>query len=184
MIGKKFLTLACAAGILATGACFLPPLPEHHPTSPPPLIDLAGIKTIRVEVLNQATVPHLVPSEVAEGVATRLNNRRRETGARAVVQPGTGNEDAVLSITILSESAAEAGTATQAGTRRWSLRSWVSATLTRRDGKVVGQLTNTPYSTPFIFTEPDAADVWKDPSAHLRFTNMLSNWLVYSLLRG
>lgn len=31
---KKLLPLAGVAGILACGACFLPPLPEHKPAPP------------------------------------------------------------------------------------------------------------------------------------------------------
>src|ERR1035438_9069294 len=97
MLEKKLLTLACAAGILACGACFLPPLPEHH--RPPPLparLALAGIQSIRVSVTNTSESHHLDPSDLALAVTKSINELTNETGVSAYDQRYAG--DAVLEI--------------------------------------------------------------------------------------
>jgi len=49
MVEKKLLTLAGVVGILACGACFLPPLPQHEPPPPPAL--RAGAEETELETV-------------------------------------------------------------------------------------------------------------------------------------
>lgn len=49
MLEKKLLTLASAAAIVACGACFLPPLPQHPPLPPPVRSALQSIHRVREE---------------------------------------------------------------------------------------------------------------------------------------
>ena len=54
MFEKKMLTLCCAIGILAFGACFLPPLPQRQPPPPPIRSGLRGLSNVEVAVANQS----------------------------------------------------------------------------------------------------------------------------------
>jgi hypothetical protein len=178
MVEKKLLTLACAVGILACGACFLPPLPEHQP--PPPRIELQGIQSIRVAAANVSELHHIDPSALAKAVANSIELRARETGVNATAQGSAGPADAVLAITVLSESAI----LSLSSNKRLSLLINVSATLTRQDGAVIWRETDAAYQFSYSLRSDDSEDVWQSAFLRTWVTNMLSTRIVNRMFYG
>jgi hypothetical protein len=146
MLEKKILTVASAIGILACGACFLPPLPERKPPPPPLRLNLDGIQSICVVATNSSGTHQLDPVELAQGVAHAINSRAWKDGINAFAGKEDGNADAVLRITILNETVDAKGPASQAnpGSMTFSVKD--TATLTRRDGLVVWSETESENS--------------------------------------
>jgi len=177
MVEKKLLTLACAAGILACGACYLPPEPYRPP---PPRIELQGIQSIRVAAANVSELHHIDPSSLAQAVANSVELRARETGVNATAQGSAGPADAVLAITVLSESAI----LSLSSNKRLSLLINISATLTRQDGVVIWRETDIPYQFSYNLRSDDSEDVWQSAFLRTWVTNMLGNRLVYRMFYG
>ena len=176
MVKKKLVTLACAIGILACGACFLPPLPEHQP--PPPRIELLGVQDIRVAAANVSELHHIDPSALAKAVANSIELRARETGVNASAQEGAGAAgDAVLAITVLDESA----TPSPSSNKRLSLLINVSATLTRQDGAVIWRETDAAYPFSYNLTSDHSEDAWQNAFLRTWLTNMLGTGLVHRM---
>jgi hypothetical protein len=69
MLAKKLLTLGFAVGILACGACGI----FYREPLAPVLRPVAGIRAILVEVTNVLPSHELAPTDIAEGIAKRLN---------------------------------------------------------------------------------------------------------------
>jgi hypothetical protein len=139
MLEKKLVTVACAAGVLGCGACFLPPLPQHKPPPPPLRIDFGEIRNIRVEVTNASVTHRIEGARLAEEVADEINAQPRISRVSAHV--GNGVEpDAVLRIVVVSESVKEDDPA-MANPRSVTFFLKDSASLTNRDGGVVWQET-------------------------------------------
>jgi|ERR1035438_1476691 hypothetical protein len=175
MVEKKLITLACAIGILACGACFLPPLPEHRPPPPPPLpqrLALAGIQSIRVSVTNTSELHRLNPSDLARAVTKSINEQVNETGVSAYDQRYAG--DAVLEIQVLSESSKPF----PSGQKGMVFEVTISATLTRKGGDVMWRETSVAYPIACFFAQADSSDVRNEPSVRNWVMSTLSNRLV------
>jgi len=183
MVKKKLLTLAGAVGILACGACFRPPLPQHAPRRPPVRIGLEGIRSIRVEVANASPWHHLDPAALAQRIADTINEQswRMNMKVNAHVGKKAGDGDAVLEITVLSETV-EAATPAKIGSRTFLIKD--SATLTRLDGALVWRETEAGSSIARSVAEGDAADPWKEPGLVDGVDKTLSNRLVFRMLYG
>jgi hypothetical protein len=183
MLEKKLVTLLCAAGILACGACFLPPLPQRPPPPPPPHLDLQGIQSIRVEVTNNSESHHLDPSDLAQAVANSINWQGKETRVDVHVQKEACDDDAVLAIVIVNESAALGATAAKGDpNKEWLFEVKISATLTRKDGQVVWSETDSGPRFSRKLAQTDPAEVWNDPIVRNSLTLALGNRLVYRML--
>jgi len=185
MLEKKLLTLACAAGILACGACFLPPLPEHHPPPPPPplQIELQDIHDIRVHVTSVAEAHHLDPQELAEAVAKAINVQSWRTRLNAHADKETGDGDAVLEIAIVDEIATPGAAATNgAPGNDWLFHVKTSSTLTRKDGSVLWSETDDGLRFSRRLSPQDAADVWHDPAVAHPLILAIGNRLVYRMV--
>ena len=182
MLAKKLVTLVCAAGILACGACFLPPLPQHPPPPPPRKLDLQGIQSIRVEVTNASEFHHHDPSDLAQAVANAINWRTRETGVNAHIQKEAGDGDAVLAITVLSETATPETTPESDGSTRWSFIVETSATLTKLNGQRVWHETEVNFRVNRSFAQQDPALLWKEPTLAPWLSGALSQRVVYRML--
>src|SRR5271168_4638715 len=104
MLVKKLITLACAVGILACGACFLPP-PRMH--TPPPTVppNLLGINRIRVVASNTSPTQHLDAAQLSLWLANQISGQARNATITGFSAQQAKNEDAVLEVTILNESA-------------------------------------------------------------------------------
>ena len=123
MLKMKLLTLACALGILACGACFLPPSQRNsNPSLPPTQIDLKGIRTIGVRVTNNSEWRHIDASALAHAIEVGINGYTKETGAKASALTATGQEDATIEIAIQSENAILEAKPAPPGTSRWSYK--------------------------------------------------------------
>ena len=176
MVEKKLITLACAVRILVCGACFLPPLPEHQPPPPPlPRLALAGIQSIRVSVTNTSESHHLDPLDLARAVTKSINEQANETGISAYDQIYAG--DAVLAITVLSESATPSTT----GDKKVSFLIDISATLTRQDGAVIWRETDAAYPFSYNLTSDHSEDAWQNAFLRTWLTNMLGTGLVHRM---
>jgi hypothetical protein len=178
MVEKKLLTLACAAGILACGACFLPPLPEHQPPPLPPRLSLQGIQSIQVSVTNASESHHLNPTDLAQSVIQSINEQATETGVSAYDQRYA--RDAVLEIIVLSESATPSTTSD----KKVSFMIGITATLTRQDGAVIWRETDAKYPFSYNLTSDRSADTWQNAFLRTWLTNMLGTRLVHRMFRG
>jgi len=179
MLEKKLVTLVCAAGILACGACFLPPLPQHRPQPPQVQLDLQGVQSIRVEVTNNSASHHLDSSELAQAIANSINWRTKETGVNAHVQKEAG--DAVLAIAVLSEMATPGPILANGGTVRWTFDVKTSASLTKLNGQTIWHSSEAYSRFSRRFAATDQADVWKDPMLQSWLATSLSQRLVYRM---
>jgi hypothetical protein len=168
MLEKKLLTLAGALGILACGACFLPPLPEHRS----PLPQLQGVRRIRVVVASSSDSQHVDPSALAQAVAFRINLETSGTGAKAYVGDKAEDRDGILYIAVLKASATPGSAPVANGLVLWSLDLTISATLTDSGGRVVWQEEDGDYRLSRSFPPKDPAEIWNDP--------IFRNWLARS----
>lgn len=175
MVRTKLITLACAVGILACGACFLPPPPQPPP--PPLRIDLRGSRAIRVEVTNTSATRHVDPDDMSRWIVASINAQRREgiPAARAGGEPAEG--DAVLRVSILAESLVSRPT-TQGPSNAVQIQLTIDATLTRPDGAIVWQEREHPYRSngDYILSSSGDSWIWKSEKAWVHYS--LCNLLV------
>jgi hypothetical protein len=177
MVEKKLLTVACAVGILACGACFLPPPPERKPQPPPLRIDLTGITTIRVEVANGSETHRLDGADLAGEVARAMNARFGvRPDLRAYAGVDRSDADAELKITVESEALEDDPTFEG----RFVIRD--SATLARRDGAVLWQETNSMNRIFLQYLQGNTENVWRQPLVEKRLEAQLASRLVYRML--
>jgi len=131
MVRKKLLTLAGAVGILACGACFLPPLPQQKEPLPPPLASMHRI----VIYVEDGTADNLFDPVIMSGAtASNFNRIWVDYRVRAETSNAGGDRDAVLRITVLSktESCVPRGNGEYC-----SIELLASYTLTAVDGRVL-----------------------------------------------
>ena len=181
MVRKKLLTLAGVVGILACGACFLPPLPQHRPAPPPIGNGLDGVQNIRVEVANSSPSHHLNSADLARKIADAINEQSWKMKVSAHVGKEAGVEDAVLAITVSSETVVSA---LAAESRRMTFLIKDSATLTRLDGSLVWQETDAEYWITRNVAEVNQADVWKEPGLVDGVNKTLSDRLALRMFYG
>ncbi|MGH9598621.1 MAG: hypothetical protein ACRD27_02055 [Terracidiphilus sp.] len=175
---KKLITLACAIGILLCGACFLPP-PRPKPFPPIPIrIDLQGIRSIRVEATNASGTPHLVPADIEYEVSDYINLATRKTVVSAPFRKGGDPGDALLKITVLSESAQLESQGPPAGFEQWSLGIGISATLTKQDGHVLWRESQPVYWLTHDFLAKESKGGWNDLAVRSWAVDGLSHELV------
>jgi hypothetical protein len=181
MLGKKLLTLACAAGLLVLGACFLPPLPVRQPPPAPPRIDFHGIRRLCVTVSGKSRSRRLSVRDLAANIAEDVNQRvdKHILRASAACRP---SDNGTLQVDILSESAAQQANSASSVTPRWSAAVALNATLTDRAGTVIWHAANFQFSYPFPIVAPDAETMWSTAEGRIRY--VLGNRLVTRLLNG
>jgi hypothetical protein len=182
MVEKKLLTLAGVVGILACGACFLPPLPQHKPAPPQIRDGFVGIQSIRVEVANTSPSQHLGSADLARKVTDAINEQSWKTKVNAHVGNDAEGEDAVLVITVLSETAESAKSSKS---RRLTFLIKDSATLTRLDGALVWQETEAKnWLMQSADNEEYAAAAWKVTGFLNQVDKELSDRMVSRMFYG
>lgn len=196
MLGKKLLTLGCALGILAFGACFPMPVgrqgpPPSAPVPRPPFqIDLTGVQSIRVMVTNLSETRHLDPSILAQAVTDQINMRSNVTGVIAHSVWEAGERDADLRIVIRSENgtpSSQLASPSPDGTHKadnWSFAFKLSATLNRRDEKVIWSETDSSYAISHMFGPADQTAMWKNVATYDMAPRVLSRRLVNRMFHG
>lgn len=177
MVKKKLLTLAGVVGILACGACFLPPLPQHKPAPPPIPNRLFGVQTIRVEVTNASLSHHLDPDILALKVAESINAQSWKMKVNAQAGKEARGEDALLVITVLSETLE----AEPAMTVNRTFLITDTATLTRTDGALAWQEVDAGSRIRLNVDEDSEGDLWKIPGLMDRVERALSDRLVFRI---
>jgi hypothetical protein len=183
MLKRKVVTLACAAGILATGACFLPPLPDRKPPAPPIALDLQGVKSIGVQVVDKSAVQRVSSSALAGAIALRLATEGRRADLAVFRGETLKEHDALLEVTILNVSAVPVANSSGSG-MVWDLDASVSAVLARNGGKVIWQETG-DYHTRYETGQESEGDLWKDDAIlKSRLSQEIANKLVFRLLNA
>jgi hypothetical protein len=184
MLEKKLLTLACAGGILACGACFLPPMPERKPPPPPVRLDLQGIRRIRVDVKNQSPPNHLVPLQLAARVASEIIFQGRRLNVTAYPDSVSDDEDGVLQVIVLSETGTPGKKLSNWNGIEWSFDIGISAVLTKKNGQVVWRELDGGYRFSNNFAQEDEVDLWKEPPVLDRLTGDVGTRLVTRMLNA
>ncbi|MGA2649837.1 MAG: hypothetical protein ABSF28_04920 [Terracidiphilus sp.] len=165
MLRKKMLTVACALGILACGACFLPPLPEPSPRrSAPPLpvqprwYHIHSVRVIAADVSDS----HYLDSEyLAMNLADRINWMARGYGIRAFASNQPANEDAVLEFKVEKESATPWTAQSTQKVTTWSFSIRTSASLRDRNGQVRWLDEEPAILFRAGFPQDPSIDIWK-----------------------
>jgi hypothetical protein len=163
MLGKKLLTLSCAAGILASGACFLPPLPERRPQLAPASIYLAGMPNIRVTVRSNSPTSRISASRLATAIASSLTEKGRQYAMEAHAGDAPGNEVAVLEVTVFSDMVSPMEGTSSTRHPQWFIAVESSATLTRKDGTVAWQQARSTQPFNYKLDSPFEGDIAADP---------------------
>jgi len=132
MIERKILTLAGAAGILACGACFLPPLPGPKPPLPPAL---ASVHIIAIHVEDGTAGNLFDPLIMSNATVGNFNRLWKEFPVRAVSSNSAGPKDATLRINVLRKTASCAPA--DKGHQFCSFDLISSFTLTAADGRIL-----------------------------------------------
>ena len=135
MVKQQIVTAACVAGILACGACFLPPIPNRPPR--PPAAPVRQLQPLQIVVSSQAAEPHLDTSQLARELARALAGRK--DGA---IQAFPAGEEQVaageLRLVLLEEWATPVGEPTPAHLEQttWLYRFRLTVTIAGADGLV------------------------------------------------
>jgi hypothetical protein len=181
MVEKKLLTLAGVVGILACGACFLPPLPQHKPAPPQIRDGLVGVQSIRVEVVNTSPSQHLGSADLARKVTDAINQQSWKTKVNAHVGKEAGGEDAVLDIAILRETKEAKLPASNEETVFYIVD---SATLTTTDSTLIWRETEAGNPIARNVVARDTEDVWKFPGLVDAVDKALSDRMVFRMFYG
>jgi hypothetical protein len=155
MRGKKLLTVGCVVGILACGACFLPP---PRPAPPPLAPALRASRRIRVEVANLSPTQHIPPPRLGRALVEQMNDRLARADIKARTNTDSKTGDAVLHIEILQESVA---TAPAPYPDRLIFSVTFEGTLAAANGAVVWHVANRTCTSQPLYR---VTARWDDPS--------------------
>jgi hypothetical protein len=177
MVRKKLLTLLSVVGLLACGACFLPP-PHSQPPTPPPY--LRGVDGIFLEVTDSSDPHKIDTDQLGRWTAASINARNQGRNPRVYSggQPKAG--DAELHVSIGDEGAASKPEP-QSPQTRWTFTVSIAATLTAADGAVLWQKSSRQFhlnrrllaSTPELAWQSPAVAVWLRSIAYDLAVDML-----------
>jgi hypothetical protein len=182
MLEKKLTAMGCVAGILILGACGASPPPPPRRPPPPPLPSLEAHEThsILVAVKNGSESHQLAPSDVARAMV--FNWRGRYTGIKVHIQSNAGLKDALLEITILSESTSLLQPSSLKGKENLTLDVRLSATLTSQNGDVLWHQQPTQISQICPIGLGEATEAWKDPKLRECVADKMSREIVNRML--
>lgn len=165
MLKKKLVTIAGVLGILACGACFLPPIHNGPPAPPPPppLPQLQGIRTVRVIVTDNSIPAHIDTQVMASAVAKYINLLNNSDAIAA--HAGGDSADADLTIAIANENASIKQVEPLDGSESWLFEFTFSESLKEANGMILKQRTNIPVRVFYTLPAKHSDDVWNVPNA-------------------
>lgn len=160
MLEKKLLTLACAIGILAFGACFLPPI-YHNPPAPPPSLrpELSHIRTLHVRVTEASQPGHIDTDRVAKSISEEV---KLLTDGYIVVTPASSTADAVLDVTVTQENASAQTVNPASGNTIWLFEINFSSSLTTVYGAVPWKSVDDRVHFAQAISPHHSQDIWKE----------------------
>jgi hypothetical protein len=129
-------------------------------------------------VANASPSHYLDSADLSRKIADAINEQSWKTKVNAHVGKEAGSEDAVLAITVLSETV-ESETAARNGSMTFHIKD--SATLTRLNGALVWQETEAGNRIECDVAEENALDVWKEPGLVNGVDKALSDTLVFRM---
>lgn len=168
------MTVVCAIGILACGACFLPPPRQTLP--PPPRIDLRGSRDISVVVTNVSETHHIDADAFGRWIADAINEDSGPSGPKAHGGGKPNPGEAVLQISIKKESAESRTDTIPPALSVWTLSTTIDAMLLAADGTVVLHLSNDEYRSNARRRASDSQDIWRSQT--------VESWLRYYVARN
>jgi hypothetical protein len=169
---KKLLTVVSVVGLLACGACFLPP-PR------PARIHRLRSESVYVKVTDLSQPPMVDGDEFGRSVAQDINAKMHRPTARfgGEVTP----EDAVLQVFLLKEAATS--TFVRPGASEWTLTVTIYGTMTAPSGATRGQLPSRLHRWKGTLPESTPELAWRDPTVR-DWLNNVANDVSLSLLYG
>jgi hypothetical protein len=182
MLEKKLVTLVSVAGILACGACFLPPLPEHVPPPPPVQLEMQGIHRIHVVAENASPTHHLDADKLASWIAVRTQTQGRGEKLTAFSGPGAPDQDGELKVEVLSESATPGTAVAKNGMVEWRFALSVTAELRSSTGVTIWRESDGHYEFRHYEKPGDEAAAWADNGFSDWLTVAVGNRVAYRML--
>jgi hypothetical protein len=174
MLKKKLLTIAGVLGILACGACFLPPIHNGPPTPPPPppIHVPKNIHRVRVIVTDNSIPAQIDTQVMANAVVKYINLLSSSDGIAA--HAGGEPADADLAIAIANEDAVLKQVEPSDSSESWLFQFTFSESLKNASGNILKQRTNIPVRVSYTLRAKHADDVWNVPGARDQYGLELS----------
>ena len=136
MLRPKVLTVAAVLGILACGACFLPPLPQPKRKLPP---YLAGVHTVAIQVEDLSTSDPFDSGAMSTATAASFNRLWTDFPVHAEPLHSVNTADATLHIAILYKYKSASLSRGPDGGEVWDFQIAANFTLMARDGRLLWQ---------------------------------------------
>ena len=157
MLDKKLLTAGSAIGILAMGACFLPP--DRSPSHPLPPY-LGSIQTIAVNVEDMTGESTMDSYTMSAATASSFNRLWAEYPVYAVPHRAGAHSDVVLHIVVTQKSLSRVRTA---GNRElWEFQISTDSTLISNNGQLLWRRPNQAVHVTRWFSANAGTPPWKD----------------------
>ncbi|HTV16565.1 MAG TPA: hypothetical protein VMD92_15850 [Acidobacteriaceae bacterium] len=169
---KKLLTASSVVGLLACGACFLPPPrpPRMHPL---------GSESVYVKVTDLSQPPLVDGDAFGRSVAQDINAKTHRPTARCGGE--VTSDDAVLQVFLIRETAT-AGPSSP-GAFEWTLTFTTYATLSAPSGASPSQLPSHLHRWKGSLPESAPELAWRDPKVRYWLDNV-ANEVSLSLVYG
>ena len=135
---------------------------EKQPPPPPLISELAGIRTIRVEVTEKGNPGHLDGEQLARAAAREINDEDARSGLSAQLQREGGPADAILAVEITDETALQSMYKGSPVANSWHFEFTWSEVLISPDGTVRWQKKNQHVEFTHRFQAVPRDDIWKD----------------------
>jgi hypothetical protein len=162
---KKLLTVVSVIGLLACGACFLPP-PR------PARIHLRGFENMVVTVTDRSGAPLVDKDEFGQSVAAAINMDARSDSFTTHFGGETTPKDAVLQVLIVRETATPEPMSP--GVFDWTLTFATDITVTRATGVALGHLPSRYFRWKGSLPASSAELAWRDPKVRTWLNNIAS----------
>ena len=157
MLDKQLVTLGSAIGILAMGACFLPPSRSRSYPLPP---YLGSIQTIAINVEDVTGANTMKSESMSTETAASFNRQWSEFPIHAVPQRADAQSDVVLHIVVTQKSFSHLRSA---GNRElWEFQISSELTLTSKDGRILWSKPNRATRLSRWFAASAGMPSWND----------------------